>query len=173
MRFVLAVVLVGFVALPLSASAQAGEEGTASEQNAEEPALQLDDAGVSVTPSPPRTADGYTLEEVYIRHAKRGIRRAGIGLGVSFAAFAGGIGMVAAAVSNANVICILECPDPPAWVTPVGAIGGVLTAVGLAGMIVSGINLGRSRQQLHRLKEADHATPRRVQWDLAQSRLVF
>ena len=60
MRLVLAMVLAG-LALPLSANAQAAEE-----LPSEEPALQLklDDAGVEVAPTPPRTADGYTLEEI-------------------------------------------------------------------------------------------------------------
>ena len=88
MRFVLAMVLAGLVASPLSVSAQAGEEATASEENLQEPAppsepapeepalqLKLDAAGVDVVPSPPRTVDGYTLEEIELR-----IRRARIGL---------------------------------------------------------------------------------------------
>jgi hypothetical protein len=185
--------LVGFLCvcavvgtLPLNASAQAGEADTTSEPNLQEPApssepateqpalqLKLDAAGVDVVPSPARTTDGYTLEEIYVRHAKRRIRRAGIGLGVSLAAFAGGIAMMGVAISESNVICILECPDSPAWVAPVGATGGVLTAGGFAGIIVSAIHLGGGRTELRRLKEAHYGTPRRVQWDLAGSRLVF
>jgi hypothetical protein len=88
MRFVLPMVLAGLVALPLSASAQAGEEGTTSEPSAEEPTpssepapeepalqLKLDEAGVEVTPTPPRTFNGYTLEELELRK-----RRAAFGL---------------------------------------------------------------------------------------------
>jgi hypothetical protein len=84
----LAMVMLLGVSLPLSASAQAGEAATASEENLQEPAppsepapeepalqLKLDDAGVDVVPSPPRTVDGYTLEEIELR-----IRRARIGL---------------------------------------------------------------------------------------------
>jgi hypothetical protein len=105
MRFVLAMVLAGLMALPLSVSAQAGEEGATPEPSAEEaalspepapeepatpvepapeePALQLklDDAGVEVAPTPLRTPDGYTLEEMDVR-----VRRAKIGLGSSAAA---------------------------------------------------------------------------------------
>jgi hypothetical protein len=87
-KLVLATVLAGLGSLPLSVSAQAGEEGAtsepklrepvpSSEQAPEKPALQLrlDDAGVEVAPGPPRTADGYTLEEM-----DRRVVRAGIGL---------------------------------------------------------------------------------------------
>jgi hypothetical protein len=77
MRYFVAVlsVLAGLVASPTSTSAQT-EEGASSEPSGagaepapEKPALQLelDDAGVGVTPSPPRTSDGYTLEEAELR----------------------------------------------------------------------------------------------------------
>jgi len=74
--------LAGLAALPLSASAQAVDEGT--EPNVEEPAptsepapeepaleLKLDVAGVEVAPSPPRTPEGYTLEEMELRKRVR------------------------------------------------------------------------------------------------------
>ena len=41
MRFVLAMVLAGVAALPLSVSAQAGEEGATSEPNLQEPATSV------------------------------------------------------------------------------------------------------------------------------------
>jgi hypothetical protein len=44
---------------------------------------------------------------------------------------------------------------------------------GAVGMIASGIVLGFSKGELRRLQEAHYGTPRRVQWDLAESRLVF
>jgi len=63
--------LTGLLALPLSASAQDGEEGTISEPNLQEPApsaepapeqpaleIQLDPSGVDVVPS----AERYTLQ---------------------------------------------------------------------------------------------------------------
>ena len=64
--------------LPRSASAEADEEPVPSSETAsEEPALQLEltPAGVDIAPSPPRTDDGYTLEEMDVR-----VRRAKIGL---------------------------------------------------------------------------------------------
>ena len=92
--------LLALVALPQSVSAQPADEdslsswqvdeGASLEQPApEEPALQLklDEAGVGVVPPLPRTADGYTLEEMELR-----VKRARIGLGVSLGVlFVGGV----------------------------------------------------------------------------------
>jgi hypothetical protein len=190
-------VLAGLVALPLSASAQTGEEGTISEPNlqelapsfepdpedlkdsvpssepaSEEPALQLklDSAGVEVVPSPPRTIDGYTLKEMELR-----VRRAGIGLGVSGGVLLAGVVMGAIALSEAApFFCIIEaCPPTAEWAAPVGWTGALLTLGGLVGMIATGKNLSRRKRKLRELQEARYGRPHRVQWDLAQSRLVF
>ena len=182
--------VLGLVASPLSVSAQAGEEEVGSrlerwhpeafvdpaskpapsEPASEGPALQLelDSAGVEVVPSPPRTVDGYTLEEMELR-----VRRTKIGLGISGGAFLGGVVMIAVALPEANIICIFECPPSPNWVTPVGTFGALLTIGGLIGMIASAVILGRGRTELSELQEAHYGRPRRVQWDLAQSRVVF
>ena len=87
MKVVLALVLAALVGFPQGVSAQAGEEGATSEPGLEEPApssepapeepalqLKLDSAGVDVAPSPPRTADGYTLEEMDGACAASGVR---------------------------------------------------------------------------------------------------
>ena len=167
--------------LPQSASAEAAEESKAAEQEVdeepapssepapEEPALQLklDDAGVGVTPSPPRTADGYTLDEMELR-----VKRAKIGLWSTAGATVVGTGMAFAALGAA--FCLSNEPDcPPGWVAPVGWTGMVLMAGGVAGMIASGILRRRRKRDRDRLLEAHYGTPRRVQWDLARSRLVF
>jgi len=165
--------VLALVALPLSASAQDTEEGATAEPNLqepvpEEPALQLklDPAGVEVVPSPPRTPDGYTLEEMELR-----VTRAKIGLGVSALSTVVGFGIGIAAATN--TICILEPCTEPGWVAPVGITGAVLMAGGIAGMIASGILLRRRKRDRDGLREARYEGPRRVQWDLAQSRLVF
>jgi hypothetical protein len=105
MRLVLAMVLAGLVALPLSVSAQAAEEDSLSswqEPGAapEEPALQLklDEAGIQVIESPPPIVDGYprriqTTDEPRSRGAK-----AGIAVGVILGAFIVG-STIAAAVA--------------------------------------------------------------------------
>ena len=165
MRFVLAMVLAGLVALPLSASAQAGEEGTTPEQNLEEPALQLelDDAGVELVPTPPRTSDGYTLEEMELR-----VKRAKIGLWSTAGATVVGTGMAFVAW-GAAWNCALASPpcfSPPGWVAPVGWTGMVLMVGGISGMIASGILKRRRKRDRDSLR-------RRVQWDVARSRVVF
>ena len=190
MGFVLAMVLAALVALPLSASAQAGEQVEASEPDVveavptpepapeepppspetapEEPALQLnlDAAGVEVAPSPPRTPDGYTLEEADLR-----VKRAKIGLGVSVPF----ILLAPVAVLMAEPVCLYSSPDQPC---PEGSPGlaatfAVMAAGGLVGTIASGILLRRGKRDRDRLRQAHYGTRRRVQWDLAQSRLVF
>jgi LPXTG-motif cell wall-anchored protein len=53
------------------------------------------------------------------------------------------------------------------------ATGFILSLAGLGGTIASGILLRRRKRDRDRLLEAHYGTPRRVQWDLAQSRVVF
>jgi len=166
---------------PLSASAQAGEEGATSEPNLQEPApsaepapeepalqLELDSAGLAIAPNPLRTVDGYTLEEMELR-----VRRARIGVGVSGVAV--GLGLTAAMVAAAGSICISfgEPCSPPSWVAPTMAVGVLVAAGGLATMIVYGAALGRRKRDRDSLRAAHYGRPHRVQWDLAQSRLVF
>jgi len=68
-----------------SADAQSAEVTSVSSERAPEPpALKL-----NITPEPPRSSDGYTLEEMDAR-----VRRAGIGLGVSSVAFVAGIALM-------------------------------------------------------------------------------
>lgn len=189
--FVLALAL---VASPLSVSAQDDWEGwleefypelapreplqapprePALEPTPEEPALQLqlDASGAEVAPSPPRTLDGYTLREAELR-----VQRATAGLGFSTVAFGIGLGMVLAAAAGSICIDIglsdVPC-SPPGWVAPVGWSGMALTAGGLAGTIVSAVRLRTGKQDVRTLRKAEESRPRRVQWDLARSRLVF
>jgi hypothetical protein len=157
--------------LPLSVSAQAGEEDTTSEPNLEEPApssepapeepalqLKLDDAGVEVVPSLPRTPDGYTFEEMELR-----VQRAKIGLGFSAVFFVVGV-----ALATAGGVSILTAETSALlW------SGVALGAGGGAGMIASGILLRKRKRDRDSLREAHHGKPRRVQWDLARSRFVF
>jgi hypothetical protein len=152
--------LVGFVcamalvALPQSASAQAGEADTASEQNLqeptpssepapEEPALQLklDSAGVEVVPSPPRTfPDRYT--EMRLR-----VRRAKIGLGVSAVVMV--VGTALAFGGGAASICLSE---PCSRATGLTITGSIMAGGGAAGMVASGILLGVRKRKLRRLQ---------------------
>jgi hypothetical protein len=170
--------------VPLSVSAQDAEEGATSEPNLQEPApssepapeepalqLRLDSAGVAVAPSPPRTEDGYTLEEMELR-----VKRPKIGIGVSAGALAAGMAMGLAVLGASMCPITFTAADttcPPSWVDPVGNAGLVLGAGGLVGIIASGILLRKRKRDRDSLRYAHIGTPRRVQWDLAQSRLVF
>jgi len=112
------------------------------------------------------TIDGYTLEEMQVR-----VKRARIGLGVSIGSMVLGTALSVAAGVN-RLYCFEPC-SYPGWVDPVFAIGLTLAVGGTAGMIASGILLGKRKRKLRRLRHAHYGAPRRVHWDLAQSRLVF
>ena len=173
----LCVCALGVAPSPQSARAQAGEEAATSEPSLQEPSsepapeepalqLKLDSAGVEVVPSPPPTVDGYTLEEMELR-----VRRARIGLITSTPVFA--VGIVLFSVGAAN-LCITFCPEGyPRWADPVLWTGFALMGAGFYGMVISGAMLGVRKRKLRGLRQAHYGTPRRVQWDLAQSRLVF
>ena len=171
--------LAGFVfvltlpVLPLSVSAQDGERGATSEPIAEEPSseaapeepalqLELEPAGVNVTPSPLRTPDRYSLEEMELR-----VKRAKIGLwSTAGATVLGGV-MIGASWNCMSGKTFEEaCWGPFISGAVIGFSGGV-------GMIVTGALLGARKRKLRKFDEAQHRRPRRVQWDLAQSRLVF
>jgi hypothetical protein len=171
MRFVLAMVLAGLVALPLSASGQAGEADTTPEPNLEEPApsaepapeepalqLQLDKSGVEVVPSPPRTPDGYMLEEMEVR-----VKRAKIGLWST-----AGVTVVGGVIWGASVPCTKGKTGEDSCLGAFAA-GAVVAFSGAVGMIVTGALLGARKRRLRSLQEADYGRPHRVQWDLARS----
>ena len=170
----LCVCAVGVVPLSQSVSAQTSEEGTtaepslleepapSSEPTPEEPALklELDSAGVNVAPSPPRTE----LEKIELR-----VKRARIGLLSTT-----GVAVVGAVLFGAGAARARSSQDLDALSEGPLLISGMsLMISGAVGMIASGIVLGFSKGELRRLQEAHYGTPRRVQWDLAESRLVF
>ena len=150
MKVVLALVLAGLMALPQSVSAQDGEEGATSEPNLQEPApssqpapeepalqLKLDDAGVDVVPSPPRTVDGYTLEQMELR-----VKRAKMGLLAPAALIVAGVPLWVRGKTS-------DCAsfDPFVQVsqercTRLRTSGAALTVSGAVGMIVGSILVG-------------------------------
>jgi hypothetical protein len=169
-------VLAGLVALPLSAGAQTAEEAATAEPGVQEPApsseptpeepalqLQLDKSGVEVVPSPPRTPDGYTLEEMEVR-----VRRARIALGVSVVPLVLGTGIAVVGALRA----VDTPPSDTSGETTLYA-GSAIVGAGAVWMITSGIVLGVRKRQLRELQRAHYGTQRRAQWDLARSRLVF
>jgi len=155
--FVLALALVGW---PLSASAQSAQEAPGVK-------LQLDEVGVEVVPSPPRTVDGYTLEEMELR-----ARGAKIGLGVSAAFSIAGAAMFGAGIARWD-LCIFAPPEGCNDDSGLMIAGMVLMTGGVVGLIVSGAMLGKRKRKLREVQVARYRTPHRVRWDLAQSRLVF
>ena len=178
MRYLVSLVCaLAFVFAPVGMSAQAGEDVLSGEPTAQ---FSLEY----------KAAEELGPQELRVR------RRSGIGFGVSLAAFVGGLAMVGYAMSNAAVICIFECPPPPDWVAPVGFTGGFLMIGGLAGVIASAVTLRRGQKEprsleptspddltgaklrqrhreLRNLREARYEGPRRVQWDVVRSRMVF
>jgi len=140
------------------------EPAPSSEPASEAPALQIEltPTRVDVVPSPTRTVDGYTLEEMDLR-----VRRARIGLLSTT-----GAAVVGAVVLGTSVSCMRGRPlETACW----GHFysGVVLTFAGAVGMITTGSMLGVRKGKRRRLQEGDYGRPRKVQWDLAKSRLVF
>ena len=197
--------LAGFVfvltlaVLPLSVSAQDGEEGATSEPIAEErssepapeePALQLqlDEAGVEGGLSPrlrkrtqrhwdpsaydvrsdPRPRIQYTSAP---QKPTRPKLAPGIGLGVSIASLVGGVAMMSVGVSQRFCISFGEPCDTPRSSGVLIGTGAALTVFGLLGTIVSGVAFRDSEGAS--AKAPSQRNARRVQWDPAQSRLVF
>ena len=185
MRYVVCFVfLVPLLAVPSSVSAQPGEEGTAAQQNVEEPAsstepapeepalqLKRDDAGVEVAPSPRLTPA--------TEYRKAQARRARAGLAVSVIFFGGGVVMMGVGFANLEgaSLCLEQpCPEASTWPLALSVVGPLLTIGGLAGTIIAGKRLTERKAELRRYASAPetrHGTRRRVQWDIARSRLVF
>jgi hypothetical protein len=160
-RYLVSVVCVlALVALPRSVSAQpAADDSLGSWQveakaQPEEPALELE-----LDPE---------LAEMELR-----VKRARIGLIGTAVAFPVGVVLLVAGFAQ-TPICLWEepCPDPPQSATRTAIAGATLTLGASAGMIATGILLGTRKRQLRELERLK-PWPRRVQWDLAQSRLVF
>ncbi|MBW2381176.1 MAG: hypothetical protein JRG70_16795 [Deltaproteobacteria bacterium] len=156
----------------------AGEPATTSEPNLQEPApssepapeepaleLKLDDAGVEVVPSPPRTPDGYALEEM-----ERRVMLAKLGVGVSAVPiFVGAL----LAASTAFSPLAPRTPEEQTSDRRLQYTGAALAAGGAASMVAMGIVLGVRKRKLRSLQEADYGRSHRVQWDLPRSRVVF
>ncbi len=188
MRFVTACWPAVLLFAPIEVTAQAGDyesaierwhpeafvnpAAPAPERAPTEPALKLEltPDDVVVAPSAPRSADGYTLDEMELR-----VRRAKIGAAASPLFLAGGASLVAYGSLGDDCWCILFCKDyvRPAKCDAAVGVGVVGITGGLAGVIASSILLHRRKRDRDRLRQAVGGQARRVQWDTAQSRLVF
>ena len=155
------------VSLPQSTSAQAGEHGATPEPSLQEPApeepvlrLELDDDSVKLAPI---GSDEKHMREALEQKARK-TRNALIGTS-------------AAAVVGGSLIGIAQTQryeSGPGYRTKAGKgmlVSGVaLFSGGLIGAFVTGIMLGVQKGKLRRRDFSYYGTPRRVQWDLAQSR---
>ena len=138
--------------------------------------LELGFAGMRLVPRPPPVVPRFVPRpplEVPEREEKSGVGRAKIGLGVSVTAMV--VGLAVSGGAAASSVCISFDPEMPCPPPPTAAIGiGIAMMVGgLGGTIASGILLRRRKRDQDSLRQAHYGTPRRAQWDLAQSRLVF
>jgi len=124
----------------------------------EEPALQLGEGGVWVTPD---RQDFQEMERMDHR-----VKKAKVGRGVSAGVLA--VGFVMGLAAAGGGVCYgtddpSSCPDP--WVAPVGATGAVLFVGGLAGMIASGVMLRKRKRDRDNLWEAHRRRQFRVEVD--------
>lgn len=176
MRLVLAMVLAEFVALPLSVGAQTAEEAATVEPSAEEPAPSSETG--PETPMLPRELDDDSVkvapvgsEDKHMRVAlERKARKTRNALiGTSAAAAVGGLLIGIAQTQRYD--------SGQGYRTKAGKgmlVSGVaMFSGGLIGALTTGIMLGVQKGKLRRGDFTYHGAPRRAQWDLAQSRLVF
>jgi len=149
-------------ALPQGATAQVGEEHSLSFWHDEALKIAL------FSNSPPSASEGCSLElekmELRVRRARIGLFSTAGATVVGAALF--GVGF-ARSRSAQDLDALKRENAGPLFSGMVIMIGGAI------GMIASGIVLGISKGELRRLKEARYEGPRKVQWDPAQSRLVF
>jgi len=164
MRFVLAMVLAG-LALPLSVSAQAREEAATAEPGVQEPG-RPDLTSERYGYQPPSRSKGDSGPK---GHSRQAMHPAGICF----------LSMTGVTVLGAVVVGVgMTRPPSGDWDDlsndiAVVTTGAVFMMVGGVGMIASGVVWGKRTRQGRRPQETHYATPRRVQWDVARSRVVF
>jgi hypothetical protein len=161
--------LAGLVALPLSASAQDGEKerlegfypGTLPESPQESDEERL--GGFYPEPAPEES----TLQ----LRARAG--KARVWLIATAAVTAVGVPLLAVGLTYDRRQPPSEDFDLDFTGVGLATAGGIMLLVGVPGMAVSGGTLGTSKRKLRRLEQGRYGTPRRVQWDLETSRVVF
>jgi hypothetical protein len=200
MRLVLAMVLAGLAALPLSARAQDTDVAATSQHKPEESTLsdepvsdegtlsprvrkrtrqrwdpdtyelRLDSSGLSLSPPPaPRQKTDARL-----LHYRQGVIVSCLFVGI------GGvlIGFGAVSLRKWQEEESLDSSFdfdlfPPGGTFALLTFGAVAALGGFIGAAVSGSKLGARKRKLRELQAAHRGNPPRVQWDLAQSRVVF
>lgn len=172
MRYLVGLVCVLALALvsPLSVGAQDVDPEPSAEPAPEEPALQLelDATGVEASPLAASVSAARTRAEM-----ERRVKAARVGVGVSAVTLVlGAVIAGAGAAASINRSFSSTPPDTSGADAAVWA-GTALVGVGGVSMIATGILLGKRKRKLRDLQEAHYTTPRRLQSDLANSRLVF
>jgi len=188
MRNVVAFVLV-LVASPLTAGAQEGGEGTlppdvadpSQETQPTQSWLHRMHPGAFVDPLsgnvvPESTSSDFELQylpgeepEPELTRDEKKVRNAKIGMGVSgAAAFAGGVMVIVGA--DLPVIDFSAGSSSDSGRDALLFAGTAVAAAGGVSLIATGILL---RVRKRRLRDSKATTHRKVQWDLARSRLVF
>jgi hypothetical protein len=105
--------------------------------------------------------------ELRVKRARTGLLVSGMSmLGGAVLLLAGGLEYADCAGSIGD--CFVPSAAGPLMIT-----GGVLMAGGFVGLVASGILKRNRKRDRDSLREARFGGPRRVQWDLAESRLVF
>ncbi len=157
-KLVLGMMLAGIGTLPQGASAQTEEQVS----------LKLESSHVA--PTPATTSNGYSLEQMDVR-----VRRARIGLISTAAAAFVGLPLFLGGIYHQDCLFggLFSLEPEAKWCTPVASTGFVLMLGGSVGMIATGILLGVRKGKRRSLQEAHYGKPRKVQWDLASSRVVF
>ena len=139
--------------------------------------LELDFAGVRVVPMPPSKLELVPPPKLELDSAgmEVRVRRAKIGIGVSTVPIlVGGIIAISSEfVGGFDFWVEPRTPEEEVTRRRVLGIGIAFMGVGAASMIATGILLGVRKRKLRRFQEVADLGHRRVQWDLAQSRLVF
>jgi uncharacterized membrane protein YeaQ/YmgE (transglycosylase-associated protein family) len=131
--------------------------------------LRLDSSGLSLSPPPaPRQKT-----DAQVRQYRKGVIVSSVVLGIGGALIGSGV------VVLRNWQEEQESQEPmlefsvPGGAIVLFALGTVAALGGLIGAAASGSNLGTRKRELRERQAAHRGKPPRVQWDLAQSRLVF
>ncbi len=188
MRYLVGFVIpLALVASPLSVSAQDAEEAATAEPSAEEAApssepgpeepaleLKLDEAGVEVIPGPNPGLD-WSLVQGDPDEMELRVKRAGTGLAVSGGALGAGILFFGLSYAFSYGFCTdeEECEHPATATPGLFYTGLIMMAAGAVATTSCGSVYGVRKRQLREMQRAHSRIRRRVQWDLARSRLVF
>lgn len=130
--------------------------------------LRLDSSGLSLSPPPvPRQKTDARL-----RRYKEGVIVSSLFVGIGGALIGSGVVVLRKWQEEESLDPSWDL-FPPAGTYVLFTFGAVAALGGLIGAAVSGSKLGARKRKLRERQAAHRGKPPRVQWNLAQSRLVF